>query len=353
MNWQVALCCLYGCRTEEPTMITDARVLQDEFLPPEIEHRNSETNELARALDPIESGESAETAFLFGPSGAGKTCIARFTVDRLRERVLDVRYEYINCWQNYSYFGVLEAILEGIGQTVDIHRQSTPRDELVKRIQEYDKRQYIVILDEVDQLEDKSVLYDLYTNRNISMILIANREEALFPQLDERLQSRLHSSRRIQFDRYDLSELVSILEGRVQWGLHEEAIEQEQLKLIADEAAGDARKAIGILRNSARTAQQEGLGEIATEIIRDSIPDATTELRQKNRGKLTPDQQLLLEIIEEHAGISPGELYDRYEKEVDTPKSDRTIRNYLSKMRHYNLVEAEGEKRARAYYALN
>ena len=71
-------------------MIQDARVLQDEFIPKEVGHRNQEMNELSRALDPVTRNEPAETVFLYGPSGAGKTCLARFALDRLRETVLDL-----------------------------------------------------------------------------------------------------------------------------------------------------------------------------------------------------------------------------------------------------------------------
>ncbi|MFC4357766.1 Cdc6/Cdc18 family protein [Halobium salinum] len=192
-------------------MITDARVLQPEFIPQEVEHRNAEVNHLSNTLKPIMDGHPGETSLLLGPSGAGKTCIAQFTLERLRENVLDIDTQYINCWQDYTRFRVLHRVLDGIGQTVDIHRRSTPKGELLERLQSYDGPHYVVILDEVDQLEDKSVLYDLYRTRGITMVLIANREEELFATLDERLTSRLHSCVRIQFEKYHLDELVSIL----------------------------------------------------------------------------------------------------------------------------------------------
>ena len=89
-------------------MIENARVLQPEFIPSEVEHRDGEINHLSHALDPITRGERAEIAFLTGPSGAGKTCIAQFATTRLRENVLDINHQYVNCWEDYSRLALLK-----------------------------------------------------------------------------------------------------------------------------------------------------------------------------------------------------------------------------------------------------
>ena len=330
-------------------MIRDARVLQPSFVPREVEHRNAEVNVLSDALRPIMDGRPGEPTLLLGPSGAGKTCVAKYTVERLRENVLDIEFQYVNCWQDYTRFRVLYRVLEGIGRTVDVHRQSTPKDELLERVREYDGPQYVVILDEVDQLEDTSVLYDLYRARRVSLILIANREEELFGQFDDRLTSRFHSSVRVQFDKYRLDELVSILDARARRALSEGAIGKQELALVADAAAGDARIAIGILRNAARLAEQGNRDAVSTDVVREAIPEGRREVRQKAVEQLHPHQRALYEILDEEGELDPGELYDAYASAVDDPKTKRTVRNYLSKMNHYGLVAAEGEKRARTY----
>ncbi len=330
-------------------MIRDARVLRPEFVPREVEHRNAEVNVLSNALRPIMDGQPGETTLLLGPSGAGKTCVARYTVERLRENVLDIETKYVNCWQDYTRFRVLYQVLDGVGRTVDVHRQSTPTDELLDRIQSYDGPQCVVILDEVDQLEDKSVLYDLYRARGVSLVLVANREEELFAQLDDRLTSRFHNSVRVKFDKYRLDELVSILDARVRWALSEDAIGKQELALVADAAAGDARIAIGVLRNAARRAQQANRGAITRDVVDEAIPEGRQEVRQKAVEQLHPHQRVLYEILDAEGESKPGDLYDAYASEVDEPKTKRTVRNYLSKMTHYGLVASEGEKRARTY----
>lgn len=330
-------------------MITDARVFQEEFVPDEVEHRNQEINQLSNALEPCLHDEPPEHAFLFGPTGAGKTCIARFTLDRLREQLLDVRYQYVNCWQDYNRFRVLYRLLEGQNQAIDVHRQGTPKDELIQRLREDVETPYIVLLDEVDQLEDRQVLYDLYTLPGITLVLVANREAELFVDMDERISSRLQSGRRIRFEKYTLEELVSILEARVRRGLAEGAVDRDQLERIADEAAGDARVGIGILRSAARHATQHGLEAITDDALEAAIPDARAEIQQQNVEKLSAHQSVLYEIITEYEPISPRELNQRYQQRVTDPRSERTVRNYLTKMTHYKLIQAEGEGKARRY----
>ncbi|RJT07521.1 Cdc6/Cdc18 family protein [Halococcus sp. IIIV-5B] len=330
-------------------MIQDARVLQDEFIPREVEHRDHEMNALSRALAPVTANEPAETAFLFGPSGAGKTCLARYALARLREAVIDLNYQYVNCWQDYTRFRALYRILEGIGSTADIHRQSTPTDALLERLATYDGPEFVVILDEVDQLHDDDLLYDLYRTVGISMILIANREEELFARLDNRLVSRLHAATRIRFEKYELNELVSILEDRVRWGLDEDVLSRKQLEWIADAAAGDARVAIGILRSAAREAEQDDVETIPDETVEAAIPRGRQEVKDKNIDQLTPHQKVLYEIIRENDGVAPNLLYAEYNERVAEPRAERTVRNHLTKLAHYNLIEKHGKGRGRTY----
>jgi orc1/cdc6 family replication initiation protein len=334
-------------------MIVNARVLRPEFVPRDVVHRDAEVGHLSSALRPITDDNPAETALLCGPSGAGKTCIARFTVQRLRENALNVDSQYINCWEDYSRFKILYRLLEGLDRAFDVHRQSTPKDELLERLRAHEGPPYVVILDEVDQIEDTGVLYDLYRTPGLTMVLVANGEEELFSRLDDRLVSRLQTATRVHFEKYTLDELVSILEDRVRWGLREGVIATEQLATIADAAAGDARVAIGVLRTAARRADQEDLESISYESIREAVPEAKAEIKQKNTEKLTPDQQTLYEIIAEHGDVASGELYERYSDRVNKPKTKRMVRNYLQKLRHYNLIIAEGDNRGRTYHPVS
>jgi orc1/cdc6 family replication initiation protein len=330
-------------------MIRDARVLRAGFVPREVEHRDAEVNHLSSVLEPITNGEPADTAIVTGPSGAGKTCISQFVTERLREEVLDVEATYVNCWRNYTRFRTLYQILDDLGATIDIHRQSTPHDELVDRLQQHDGPRTVVILDEVDQLEDPSVIYDLHSLPQFAIICIANKEEELFSRVDDRLVSRLRSSEHVRMDKYHDEQLYDILSARAKWGLDEDVITDDQLYRIADAAAGDARLAIGILRTAAGKADRENNERITDDILLDAAEDARAQIKQKSLDSLTPHQRVVYDIVREHGPVGPSEIHERYSEDVDDPRTKRTIRTYLSKMEQYNLLEAEGTSRDREY----
>ncbi|WP_226481187.1 Cdc6/Cdc18 family protein [Natrinema amylolyticum] len=329
-------------------MIVDGRVLREDFVPSEVVHRHDEVTLLSESLEPLLSDGRPNPAFLFGPTGVGKTCIARYALAQLCEREPTVRVAYVNCWQEYTRFRVLCSVLEAIDRAVGVHR-STPKDELFERLSRADDGPIVAILDEVDQLEETAALYDLHRLPHVSPVLIANREVELFAGFDDRVRSRLRAGTRVRFDRYGTDELTAILGERAEKALEPGVVADAQLRTIADAASGDARVGIGILRSAARRAERRGVESITDGIIEAAIPDARTAIRRKTVEGLIEHQRVLYDVIAEAGEIEPGDLYAAYERRVEEPKTRRTLRNYLTKMVHYDLIEAVGERRGRTY----
>ncbi|GAB3021481.1 Cdc6/Cdc18 family protein [Natronobiforma cellulositropha] len=332
-------------------MIVDSRVLREDFVPSEVRHRHDEVSHLSETLEPLLCDEPPETAFLFGPTGVGKTCIARYTLAALREQRPDVRVAYVNCWQEYTRYRVLYRVLEALERAFDVHG-STPTADLFDRLARADERPIVVVLDEADQLEETEVLYDFHRLRHVSPVLIANREEELFAHFDDRVRSRLRAGTRVYLERYRADELVAILEERVRQGLEPGVVDEPQLRAVADAAAGDARVAIGTLRTAARLSSQRGRERITDEVLETAIPDTRAAIRRETIEGLIEHQRVLYELITDAGEIAPRDLYDAYETRVDEPKTTRTLRNYLTKMVHYDLIEARGRKRGRTYRVL-
>jgi len=328
-------------------MITDARVLSSEHLPdPQIVvHRHDELDRLADALQPIANGQhSGTTTHLYGPSGSGKSTVARLALSKLREQTLAVETAHIDCWDEHTGSKLLRALVRRVSH--ELVHQSSSRDELLDILRDVEDP-LVVVLDEADQIDDPGVLRDLYEIRGLTLVLIANREVDLMGHLEESVASRLRSGVRVNFGAYSDSELVDILEPRAQHGLEPKSVSERMLRRIAREADGDARLAIGILRTAAKLAEVEGDDEITSTLVERAAPEARDDLRQKHYDRLTSDQQTLLDIVLEAGDIRPGELYARYRRQVENPKSDRTLRKYVSKLEHYNLIETSGKSQGR------
>ncbi|WP_082224588.1 Cdc6/Cdc18 family protein [Halolamina rubra] len=321
-------------------MLRDATVFEDEHLPREIVGRNSQMNEVTDALAPVEAGVRAENCFLFGPSGAGKTTVARAAVRELRREVLDVPTAYVNCWKDYTRSSVLERAANTLADAAV--PKSAPTRELIDTLQEGLDAPGVIILDEVDQLQDADVLYDLHSVPGLAWICIANREVDLLARLDERVHSRISVGYRVQFDRYTVDTVTEILDRRTAQGLEAGAVERETLRRIAELVDGDARQAITALRVAARKSEREGLSAIPPRLVDDAVLDAEAEVRRKTISKLNDHQRVLYECIEEHGPLIQKALYERYQETHPDPITLRALReNHLPKLEHYNLIQTE------------
>jgi cell division control protein 6 len=328
-------------------VIADARVFQEDWVPTDMHHRDAELNLMASALQPVVEGEAGTELLLTGPSGTGKTCSAKYLLGKLRERVLDLDAQYVNCWSDYTRYRVLFRILDGI-DSVEAHRNRTSASDLLERLRDVD-HPVVVILDEVDQLAAANVLYDLYELPHVEMVLISNGEAEVLAGLDDRLQSRLRTATRVTFDRYGTEALVSILDQRVRQGLQPDVIGRTELEAIARSADGNARNAIAVLRSAAQLAESRDAEAITQAIVEDAVSDARTRVRRTLLEKLNDHQRVLYDTIAAEEPIAPGDLYEAYEAAVDDPRTRRTVRTYLTKLEQYSLVVADGSAQGRRY----
>ena len=329
-------------------MISDGTVFDDDHLPREIVGRNSHMNEVTTALAPIERGEQAENCFLFGPSGVGKTTVARAAVRELRKEVLEVPYAYVNCWQNYTKNAVLECLAQDLVDAA-VARNASNR-ELTTTIHQQLDSPGVVILDEVDQLSETEVLYDLHQLPGVSWIAVANREIDLFAGLEDRVHSRMSVGFRVTFRQYDDDTITEILDRRAREGLGSNVVSRDVLARIARLSEGDARTAITALRVAARKAAQGGLSSIPARIVEESILAAGQEVRRKTISKLNQHQRVVYEVLKSEGPLIQKDLYERYSEQHDDPVTLRYLRQkHLPKLEHYGLVETERNGSGKSY----
>lgn len=329
-------------------IIQNLRVLTEYFIPRRVVHREGQLESIRNNLKPLTQDRKPRNSFLFGEPGTGKTCISLYVLEELKSYA-PVYSSYVNCWRYPSRFRVLYKILQDLGSVLCAHRKGTPTDELLDLVSiKLKEKPCVVIMDEVDQLEEDKVLYNLMEMESICLIFIANKE-TVFYNVDPRIRSRLSGTESIEFPSYTPSEIFDILKDRVEWGLVPGVVRNRQLERIALFSNGDARKAIEILRISAEIAESSDSNYIKDKHISSAMKNIR-DSQNKIIEDLNIHQKLLYNIIKKRGEIRPSELYKEYcllckEK----PLQERTIRKHLEKMNRYGIIRSVGSGRWRIY----
>ncbi|WP_317988552.1 orc1/cdc6 family replication initiation protein [Haloprofundus salilacus] len=330
-------------------VITDARALRPEYLPQELYHREGQITQLSSVLRPITHGDVGEDAFIFGPSGVGKTTTAKFVLRQLEREALGIRWGYVNCMSDSSKSAVLHALARHAGRAADLRIEGTPASMFIDRLRELDG-QFVAVLDEVDVLEDLTTLLALNDLPNVTMILITVYEDDLFADLDSRVESRLRGAGKVRLEKYSHDEMVDILRGRISAGLGPNTVSDEAVDYIADTATGDARFGIALLRRSARWAIEMQRSQITTDVVDEIRDDARDELHMRHVDALSTHQRMLYEIIKDAGELGAGELRERYEERSGSnAKTPRMQRKYLNGLARYKLIRSKGSGRWTQY----
>src|SRR3972149_11215004 len=80
----------------------DKSILQSNYRPEEILHREEQIKQIASILAPVLRGEKTSNLFLYGQTGTGKTLSILYMKDELLKRIkkdgdFNLRIEYLNC----------------------------------------------------------------------------------------------------------------------------------------------------------------------------------------------------------------------------------------------------------------
>ncbi|MBS3065999.1 orc1/cdc6 family replication initiation protein [Candidatus Pacearchaeota archaeon] len=261
-------------------------VLQSNYTPETIVHREEQIENIALILAPSLRGERVSNLFLYGNTGTGKTLSIQHVGSKLlsknREMGWDnLQFVYVNCKLSKSSeteYRILARIISALGGSVPSTGLPTS-DVYARFIDLIDKKKQIVliVLDEIDQAVEKisdNFIYSLtrlnseLKNAQINIVGISNNA-TFMDHLDPRVRSSL-GEEEIIFSPYNALQLQDILKKRADKAFNEGILEEGVIAKCAAYAArehGDARRALDLLRVAAEISERESRKKISLDDI--------------------------------------------------------------------------------------
>lgn len=345
----------------------DKRALQSAYIPQTILHREGQTKQIASILAPTLKGDKPSNIFVYGKTGTGKTVTVKFTTKKLIEvaerESIPLRILYVNCKLKRSAdteYRLIAQLATELGKSIP--PTGLPTEEVYKtflRAINKQKQNYILILDEIDQLVNKTgdnVLYNLTrinegSESQISIIGISN-DVVFVDGLDPRVRSSL-SEEEIIFPPYNAMQIQSILKQRAELAFNNGVLEQGVIEKCSAYAArdhGDARRALELLRVAGEVADRKNTKKIVIEHI-DEAEDKIDRDRVIDIVATQPKQyQLVLYSIlslqpARNNSLFTGEVYEVYKslcrKTNMSILTQRRISDIISEFDMLGIVNAK------------
>src|SRR3989344_6113261 len=160
-----------GYLKKDPLFV-NKRVLQTNYTPDNILHREEQINQIAEVLAPCLRLEKPSNLFIYGKTGTGKTLSITHTTNKIKELAIKnkipINILYLDCKIKKiadTEYRLIAQISRDLGH--EIPPTGLPTDEVYKtlyNILETNSQMLILILDEIDELIKKTgdeILYNL------------------------------------------------------------------------------------------------------------------------------------------------------------------------------------------------
>jgi len=375
-------------------------VLLPSYVPTIPVHREEEIKKITNVITPIALNEKPHNLFIYGKTGTGKTCIARYVTEEVRSflenpadnvhgvkavvvylnsRIYDTEYQILTNIVKDKGLNHEDFINTPLGNNFKIEGSShTTLYEKLKEVVYNNGLNLVIILDEIDMIRKgfDNLIYKLtrvndeignlngknnskkITSRGYVTLIGISNNAKVKEKLDQRSKSTLWEED-IIFEPYTAPQLADILEQRIKEGFQEGVVGGEIITRAAAYAAqdGDARHALRLLEKAGRLADEKGAisvepGDVSAAkgiVERDILVEMSTSLPEQQRIVMYAISQMAIKGGEyrrlgecSKGTLTSGEAYEGYERLCHRmnikPKTMRQFGNYLNELDTYSLI---------------
>ncbi len=350
-------------------------ILQSDYAPNNIIHRDQPIKQLANILMPSLRLDKPSNVFVYGKTGTGKTCVVNYVTEQMvgvaNKKNIPLKILYLNCKLKRvadTEYRLIAQLTRQLGK--EVPPTGLPTDEIYKiffKTIDSKKHLYIIVLDEIDQLIKKAgdeILYNLtrintaLENSQVSIVGVSN--DLFFTQnIDPRVKSSL-SEEEIVFRPYNALQLQDILRQRVLDAFKEGTVSTGVVEKCAAYAArehGDARRAIELMRVAGEIAERENKENVDLEHI-DKAEEKIERDRTIDTISVQPKQYqailygvVLLSAQQRKEGISTGEVYTIYQNLCTKcglrPLTQRRVTDIIGEFDMQGIINAKTVSKGR------
>lgn len=350
-------------------LFVNKSVLQSNYTPENIPHRESQIESVASILAPALRGERISNLFVYGKTGTGKTLSIQHVTDRILKKLKQLgndhlRVLYVNCKLRKvadTEYRIIAELISAMGEKVPA--TGLPTDAVYRKFVDLidaKKQIIVVVLDEIDQAVKKINDNFIYTltrmnsdlkNAQIGLVGISN-SLTFMDNLDPRVRSSL-GEEELVFAPYNALQLQDILWKRASEAFSEGVVEEGVIAKCAAYAArehGDARRALDLLRVAGELAEREG----SEKIKLDHIDQANQKIEKDKMLDIIESEptqfQLVLSAImklddrKDEEGIFTGDVYNEYQVICEKTKNEiltqRRVSDILAEFDMLGIINA-------------
>lgn len=350
------------------SLFSDKKVLQSNYTPSLISHRDDQINQIADILAPALKMEIPSNLFVYGKTGTGKTLSIKYTASQItkvaEKNKIPIKIVYVNCKLKKiadTEYRLIAHLAREFKK--EIPPTGLPTDEVYKiflSALDGTKKTLILILDELDQLVKKAgdeILYNLtrvneeLKNSRITLVGISN-DLIFIDNIDPRVRSSL-SEEEILFPPYNAIQIKEILNERIKLAFRKNVIKAGTIEKCAAYAArehGDARRALELIRVAGEIAERNNHDNVdikhidlaEEKIERDRIIDIINT--QPKQFQVTLFSVLTLYMQRKNI-LFTGEIYELYKtlcrKTSLRPLTQRRVSDIISEMDMLGMINAK------------